>query len=274
MPPANTDTRIGGSRPTRSEIRPTTGLAVASSAAVPSHRVPIATASPTEIFESERQAPSVPKKSREGDEPDSEDDLAVPQRSEQGAEGLRLGLRRPVHRQRPERKCDREQAGGAERDRLADDRGGALQDWAEEGADDRRRHGRADRLPTARGWRLADEPRKPAVQASALPNPWTKRDASRTPDRLAGREDERRDGDDHEPGDRGRASAEARGRNPAREPAQKRARGYAAARTPAPAFERSYLSAYSGRSGVSATKNIVSTNTVPPTSSRSLRTGA
>ena len=44
MPPPSTDQRIGVKRPMRSESLPTTGLAIASSPAVKSQSVPIATA--------------------------------------------------------------------------------------------------------------------------------------------------------------------------------------------------------------------------------------
>ncbi len=47
---------------------------------------------------------------------------------------------------------------------------------------------------------------------------------------------------------------------------------YDAASRPAPAFESPSSSAYCGRSGVSAAKNIVSTKTIAPTSRSSLRT--
>ena len=80
----------------------------------------------------------------------------------------------------PDGEADRDQTGSAERRRLADDRGDSPEHRAEESPDDRRGHRGPDRLSPALGRRLADEPREPAVQASALPNPWMKRETSRT----------------------------------------------------------------------------------------------
>ena len=189
-----TDARIGPKRPMRSETRPISGLTIASRAAVQSQRTPIATAvKPSSSSRSGARTPSVPNRS--AGRTTNQMLRAIRRfctawtRAESGWGEVGGGACvRAAQTARPT--AIRPAAPNA--GRLADDRGDSPEHRAEESPDDRRGHRGPDRLSTALGGRLTDEPRESRGPGECAPEPLDEAGDIQHDDRVAGREDEGR----------------------------------------------------------------------------------
>ncbi len=208
----------------RSETRPISGLMIASRPAIHEPERADGDRAEPELLEPQRgEHPEHSEEHRRQEhEPDADDDPAIPECTNEDGERLSTRGRRRVRQRGPDGKADRDQARGAERKSLAHHRGDASQDRSEQGAGDRRRHRGSDRLPATIRRGLADEPCQAGRPGERAAETLDEARHVEHEDGVARREDEGRDRDRDQPGDRRRTGAEAGSGDSARYAADQR----------------------------------------------------